>query len=59
MPLIVVSACVFEKDKQEAFEHGASQFVAKPFKPHDLLAVIRKLTISSVLNTTGSFRAIQ
>ncbi len=59
MPLIVVSACVFEKDKEEAFFHGASDFIPKPFKPHELLSTIRRLTISSVINSTGSFKAIR
>lgn len=59
MPLIVVSACVFDKDRSEAFANGASEFIAKPFRPKELLSVIRRLTIESVINSTGSFKAIK
>ncbi len=49
LPLIVVSACVFDNDKQEAMEKGASSFIAKPFAPAEIVSTIRELTISSVL----------
>ncbi|MCB0323241.1 MAG: response regulator [Bdellovibrionales bacterium] len=51
MPLIVVSACVFDSDKQEALKHGAATFVAKPFVPAEIVSTIRELTTSSVIGT--------
>lgn len=55
MPLIVVSACVFETDRQRAMAEGASFFIAKPFRPVEIIETIRDLTTSSVLNTMASF----
>jgi signal transduction histidine kinase/ActR/RegA family two-component response regulator len=51
MPLIVVSACVFDTDKREAINHGANTFVAKPFSPVEIVTTIRELTTSAILNT--------
>ena len=50
MPIIVVSACVFERDKENALEHGATTFVAKPFFPSEIVNTIRELTLSSALD---------
>lgn len=51
MPLIVVSACVFETDREEAMAHGASAFVAKPFTPGKIVNTIRSLTTSAALSS--------
>ncbi len=49
LPLVVVSACVFDSDKDEAMAKGASSFIAKPFAPAEIVSTVRELTISSVL----------
>ena len=43
IPIIVLSACVFEQDKQAALEAGASTFIAKPFRPSDVLKAVASL----------------
>lgn len=44
VPIIIVSTQASERDKQKVFELGANQFVAKPFKPNTLVAVVAELT---------------
>lgn len=56
VPLIVVSACVFERDRQAALEHGASYFIAKPFHPSEVVHAIRHLTTASLLGEKEHFR---
>lgn len=51
LPIIVVSGCVFEKDRAQALAAGASQFIAKPFKPSDLVETIRAVTTAAILNS--------
>ncbi|MEO0615515.1 MAG: response regulator transcription factor [Pseudomonadota bacterium] len=41
VPVIVVSGKVLEQDITRAFDTGADDYVAKPFKPGELLARIR------------------
>jgi signal transduction histidine kinase/ActR/RegA family two-component response regulator len=55
MPIIVVSACVFEQDKQQAIDHGASLFIAKPFRPAEVLEKVRELTTDAALNSQRGF----
>jgi signal transduction histidine kinase/ActR/RegA family two-component response regulator len=49
MPILVVTACVFEEDKNNAFKHGASAFVPKPFVMDEVVTRIRELSIQSAL----------
>lgn len=49
MPLIVVSACVFDEDKRRAFERGATSFISKPFTPDEIVSGIREATLNSLL----------
>ncbi len=42
-PIMVLSACAFEKDKTNAIEAGANCFLPKPFKPQEILRMVRKL----------------
>jgi DNA-binding response OmpR family regulator len=44
VPVIVVSARSAENDVVRAFELGADDYVTKPFRPHELLARIHRLT---------------
>lgn len=53
MPLIVVSACAFQTDQEQAMKHGASFFIAKPFSPPDVLRTIRHLTTQSAFDHHG------
>ena len=41
MPIVVVSARSHERDKVEALDAGADDYVTKPFGTHELLARIR------------------
>ncbi len=51
MPIIVVSACVFDNDRFQATERGASYFLPKPFHPSEVLRRIRDLITESALMT--------
>ena len=55
MPLIVVSACVFDKDREQAMHSGASLFVAKPFRPAEMVKAIRDVTTASIINSRSKF----
>lgn len=43
IPVIVLSARAQEEDIQRAKELGAADYVAKPFRPDELLAVIQRV----------------
>ena len=58
IPLIVVSACVFDSDRERAFDSGASDFIPKPFRPREIVKAIRDLTTESVLHS-GTFKAVE
>jgi signal transduction histidine kinase/ActR/RegA family two-component response regulator len=49
IPIIVLSACAFESDRNAALEAGASMFMAKPFKPTEIVRSVRQLTLNSAL----------
>ncbi len=42
-PIIVISALENDKIVLEAFRLGASDFITKPFKPHELILRIKKI----------------
>lgn len=52
MPVLVVSACVFESDRSAARMRGADLFVSKPFPPSEILRDIRKLTTEAAMSST-------
>jgi signal transduction histidine kinase/ActR/RegA family two-component response regulator len=52
LPIIVLSACAFESDKQNAFDAGASAFIAKPFNPSSILTQVRDLTLAGAFNSS-------
>jgi signal transduction histidine kinase/ActR/RegA family two-component response regulator len=58
LPIIVVSACVFEQDREQALLSGANSFVAKPFSPGELVESIRELTIQTAIGSTGRYPAV-
>ncbi|MBS3899085.1 MAG: response regulator [Dethiobacter sp.] len=48
IPVIVLSARAQEEDIQRAMELGAADYMAKPFRPEELLAVIRQVLAEGV-----------
>jgi signal transduction histidine kinase/ActR/RegA family two-component response regulator len=57
MPIIVISACVFTGDREQAMEAGASHFIAKPFDPVEVIKSIRHLTTAFVLRSGSRLKA--
>lgn len=51
LPIIVLSACAFESDKETALNAGASIFIPKPFKPQEIVKVVRQLTLSYAMSS--------
>ncbi|MBP9837991.1 MAG: response regulator [Proteobacteria bacterium] len=49
VPIIVVSACVFEQNQKEAKEKGANDFVKKPFLPSEVLLSIKNETFKAMI----------
>ncbi|MCB0330543.1 MAG: response regulator [Bdellovibrionales bacterium] len=49
MPVMVLSACAFEADRQAAFEAGASLFIPKPFRPSEVVEAVRELTLRQAM----------
>ena len=54
IPIIVLSACAFEADKDAALNAGASLFLPKPFRPIDIVKNVRNLTLSTAA-MSGAF----
>lgn len=49
IPIIVVSACVYDNDKESAMAAGANMFIAKPFRPAEIISAVRRVVTSSIL----------
>lgn len=49
LPILVLSACAFDSDRSAAIDAGADAFIAKPFRPKDVVTAVRELTISYAL----------
>lgn len=49
LPILVLSACAFDNDKNTALAAGASAFMAKPFNPTELLERVRELTLAHAM----------
>lgn len=43
--IIAVTAFAMEKDKEQCIQAGMDEFLAKPFRPNELIAMINKLNI--------------
>lgn len=43
VPIIVITSFALSGDDQRAKDAGASEYVAKPYSPRELLAIIRRL----------------
>lgn len=57
LPLVVISACVFDNDRKQAMESGANTFIPKPFRPAEVIQTIRNITTSTILNS-GTFKTV-
>ena len=61
LPIIVVSARSGEKDKVDALDKGADDYITKPFSPEELLArvrvALRHLRSSTTVQNSGRFEA--
>ncbi|RIL09241.1 MAG: hypothetical protein DCC75_06995 [Proteobacteria bacterium] len=53
LPIIVLSACAFESDREAALNSGASVFIPKPFKPTEVIKQVRQLTLSFAMRQSG------
>jgi two-component system cell cycle response regulator DivK len=42
IPIIAITSFALSGDERTAFEAGCSAYLAKPFKPQDLLEMIRR-----------------
>lgn len=49
VPIIVLSACAFDSDRDAALNAGASLFIPKPFKPFEVIRNVRNLTLSTAM----------
>jgi signal transduction histidine kinase/ActR/RegA family two-component response regulator len=49
VPILVLSACAFQSDRDAAHEAGASLFIPKPFRPSDVIRNVRTLTIATTI----------
>jgi CheY-like chemotaxis protein/anti-sigma regulatory factor (Ser/Thr protein kinase) len=49
IPIVVLSACAFQQDKDAAVDAGASLFVPKPFRPSEIIRTVRNLTLRSAM----------
>jgi two-component system, OmpR family, phosphate regulon response regulator PhoB len=47
LPIIIVTACARPEDREQAFAAGATDFVAKPFSPRELVHRCR-MTVAAV-----------
>ena len=49
LPIIVLSACAFQSDKEAAISAGASLFIPKPFRPAEITRHVRQLTLKNAM----------
>jgi signal transduction histidine kinase/CheY-like chemotaxis protein len=49
VPIIVLSACAFQEDKDAATDAGATFFLSKPFRPSEIITAVRSLTLASAM----------
>jgi CheY-like chemotaxis protein len=54
IPIALVSANVFEEDKQKALDEGANAFIEKPIKEEDLVLTLQTLLNLKFIKASGS-----
>lgn len=42
VPIIVISACFYDDEKEKAFEAGCDDYLLKPFKLNEFLNIVKK-----------------
>jgi signal transduction histidine kinase/CheY-like chemotaxis protein len=52
IPIIVLSACAFQSDRDEALSAGASAFIPKPFRPYEVIKSVRQLALNGALRAS-------
>jgi two-component system cell cycle response regulator DivK len=50
-PIIAITSFALAGDEQKAMQAGATAYMAKPYSPRDLLALIRRLVAEGTENT--------
>lgn len=51
LPIIVLSACAFNSDREAALDAGASRFIPKPFRPVEVIDNVRQLTLAMAMSS--------
>lgn len=59
IPIIAISANVFDEDKQQALDCGMDDFLPKPFEEKEILLILNKYLQLELLYTTGCETVIQ
>lgn len=54
IPIIVLSACAFQADRDAALGAGADKFIPKPYRPSEIVKAIQTLCIHSTLSRPGT-----
>jgi signal transduction histidine kinase/ActR/RegA family two-component response regulator len=49
LPIMVLSACAFQRDQDAAIGAGASMFLPKPFRPNEVIRAVRQLTFNKAM----------
>jgi signal transduction histidine kinase/ActR/RegA family two-component response regulator len=58
LPIIVVSACVFNRASEQKQHPEIAEFVTKPFNPSQIVDTIRTTQVNSVMKSSSRWRVI-
>ncbi|NDC37241.1 MAG: response regulator [Proteobacteria bacterium] len=59
LPVIVLSACAFDSDRDAALRAGASLFVPKPFRPSEVIRSVRQLTLGHAMRSSSHSKQVK
>lgn len=59
LPVIVLSACAFEADREAALKAGASMFVPKPFRPSEVIRSVRQLALGNAMRANQNQKSVK